>query len=365
LADSDRVLELLRRGGSRYRTLRATIVTRRDWPRVVEAHRRSVEEAERRGMKTLTVSLGRSTERESTERTRIWFEPPDRIRAETEGKQPETVVMDGKHAFRTSRLDGDIVRGPLRSPYDMVQPLFLLRPRVLLPSYSLEPVGDIEIAGRPATAVVARIRPAEGTRLEHVHRFSWGADEHRLALDREYGILLRAAAVMEGEEFDVTEMTEVAFDEPIEPEVFRREPPSGAETITAEDEFRRLRENHPHPRDRKRGLERMARQADFVLFAPGPDGRPVTGSSSGFHEDCVAATFTQLWGDESHDVQVVLRSYPGPEMTFLTVSRTAEGYPAVLTIRDGTSIEVSSATLGNERLLEVVSTLEPVVPAED
>ena len=109
----------------------------------------------------------------------------------------------------------------------------------------------------------------------------------------------------------------------------------------------------------------MARQADVVLFAPRPDGRAVAGSSTSFQEDCVSATFTQLWGDESHDVRVVFRPYPGPEMTSLTVSRTAEGYPAVLTIRDGTSIEVSSATLGNERLREVVSTLEPVVPAED
>ena len=33
MSDSDRMLELLRRGGSRYGTLRATIVTWRDSPR--------------------------------------------------------------------------------------------------------------------------------------------------------------------------------------------------------------------------------------------------------------------------------------------------------------------------------------------
>jgi hypothetical protein len=370
VSDLDDVVDLLQRRGSGFRTLRATVVVRRDDDLVIEAHCRAAEEAERRGMRTLTVSVGfdgppKEGPRESTETTRLWFEPPKRIRAETEGRRSSTLVMDGRHELRSSFLGQEIVRGPLRSPYDVVTPLFLLRPWALLLDYLFEPLGGTELAGRAAVEVRARLRPGDGTRVQHVRGFSWGADEHRLAIDRERGVLLRVGAVMDGQEYEATEMTEIAFDEPIEPDVFRLEAPPGVETITAEESVRRLRATFPHPRHGKNGLERMARQADFVLFAPPRDGHPITGSKTTFHEDCVSATFTQLWGDESHSVEIVLRPHTGPPTTSLTVFESPDGNPAVRTIRDGTSIEVSSATLGNKRLLELVSTLEPVVPAED
>jgi outer membrane lipoprotein-sorting protein len=361
MGDLEEVLELLHGGGSSFRTLRATIVTRRVHDLVSEAHRRSVEEAERRGMKTLSVSVGfadPNAPRESTERTRIWFEPPDRIRAETEGRRSSTVVMDGKHSFRTAALGDEIVRGPLRSPYEIVPPLFLLRPEALLASYLFEPLGQTEVARRTAIDVRARLRPGEA--VVRSSRLSWGADEHRLAVDRERGVLLRVAAIMDGQEFDVTGMTEVAFDEPIEADVFRFEPPPGVETITAEDHARRLRASYARPR--RSGLETMARQAQFVVFEPPNDGHPVVSQSGSFRADGVSVSYTQFWGDEEHAFELVQWAQADDAAGPQTVSEAADGSLVARAVRDGTAIEVSSRTLGRERLLEVLATLEPIEP---
>jgi hypothetical protein len=268
--------------------------------------------------------------------------------------------MDGKHEFRTAFLGEEIVRGPLRSPYEVVAPFFLLRPWALLPSYRFEPRGSTEIAGRAAIDVRAQLRP--GRRVRHLPGFSWGADEHRLAVDRERGALLRVAAFMDGDEYDVTEVTEVAFDQPIDPEIFSFEAPAGVQVITAEDEARRTRERFPRPR--RNGLEVMAKQARFVLFAPPADGRPLGDRSTCFDDDCVTARYTQLWGDESHAFDVVLRPEVGDATPLETLSEAADGQLVARTVRDGTSIEVSSRTLGRERLLELVATLEPVRPGE-
>ena len=51
-------------------------------------------------------------------------------------------------------------------------------------------------------------------------RLGPGADAYDLALDAERGIVLREAASLDGAEYAVTEMLEVAFDESFPPETF-------------------------------------------------------------------------------------------------------------------------------------------------
>jgi hypothetical protein len=46
------------------------------------------------------------------------------------------------------------------------------------------------------------------------------ADEYDLVVDKEYGVLPRYAARLKGQEFAVTEVDRVIFDEPIPEEVF-------------------------------------------------------------------------------------------------------------------------------------------------
>lgn len=62
----------------------------------------------------------------------------------------------------------------------------------------------------------AKRRSAEGG-----HDFGPLADELDLIVDRERGVLLRVAVVVDGEELSAIEMTEVAFDEAVPAEMFR------------------------------------------------------------------------------------------------------------------------------------------------
>ncbi|MGH2685428.1 MAG: hypothetical protein ACRDJP_08185 [Actinomycetota bacterium] len=47
------------------------------------------------------------------------------------------------------------------------------------------------------------------------------ADDHELLVDAQIGVLLRIASRFDGEEFSVAEVTHVAFDEPLEGDLFR------------------------------------------------------------------------------------------------------------------------------------------------
>ena len=57
--------------------------------------------------------------------------------------------------------------------------------------------------------------------------FYWpeGTTDHLLLVDAEVGVILRAAARLEGREFYVAEVTEIAFDEEFSEDTFRLELP--------------------------------------------------------------------------------------------------------------------------------------------
>jgi hypothetical protein len=47
------------------------------------------------------------------------------------------------------------------------------------------------------------------------------SDQLALAVDEDRGVLLRAAVLVDGEELSSSEVVEIAFDEPIRPDLFR------------------------------------------------------------------------------------------------------------------------------------------------
>lgn len=316
------------------------------------------ERAERRGLNVLRVSFGpkraHAGPAESTELVRLWFEPPARIRAETEGERgSSTVVTDGTHEWRLR--DGRAVRGPAKPPHEAVDALFLLRPWMLLPSYHFEPLGRTTVAGREAIAVRAHLRPADGSTRMHVDRLSWGADEHLLAVDSDQGILLRLASILDDREFNVTEMTGARFDEPIEPDRFRFEPPPDVEILTAEEEIRRLNREFPKPHH-PTGTETMGTQVTFTVFALSPEGPPITDRSTTYRDDHIFHSFTLLLGDEEHRVVLLQRAADGEVWS-------NGGHPDQVRVsvqRDGTRVDASSWTLDAVRLRQVVDALEPV-----
>jgi hypothetical protein len=92
----------------------------------------------------------------------------------------------------------------------------LLDPSVLLGVYRFEMKSPAALLGRPSIEVIARRRLGV-----HGHEFGLLGDELQLVVDEERGVLLRLAVIVEGEEISLSEIVEIAFDEPISADLFR------------------------------------------------------------------------------------------------------------------------------------------------
>lgn len=132
-----------------------------------------------------------------------------------------------------------------------------VRPAVLLGTLDLHPTSDIEVvAGRRARRVHAHKRDLVDP-LSMGHHPPGGADAYELSVDLERGIVLRLSALVKGEPFAVTEVTEIEFDEPFPPDIFVFAPPPGEEV-------------HPFhlPTPEPLTLMEVARRAPFTVLVP-------------------------------------------------------------------------------------------------
>lgn len=229
-------LELLHDARNRFRTVRATI---REW---------SHEERRRRALEQYVASRPRGSSRvgvavssrpasapvsfESETILRVWFEWPDRVREEREvvtGSAETTVgVRDGERWWHYSPSQGALSNeADLRVGSGIGQTVEqLLDPAHLISSFDFELIGPTEHAGRQALRAIATPRP------ELPPWFSAPEPTHPrdLVVDRERGPLLRDAALVDGEEYWLAEVLEIAFDESFPRETFVLVPPAG-ETV--------------------------------------------------------------------------------------------------------------------------------------
>jgi hypothetical protein len=101
---------------------------------------------------------------------------------------------------------------------DQLDGVQLLDPSFLLTSHDLQPIANVSHAEREAVQVRAIYQKGKN-RLHEA--FFWAtADTLDLLVDREYGILLRYAALFNGREYAVSSVEQVTFDEPIPESVF-------------------------------------------------------------------------------------------------------------------------------------------------
>jgi len=94
----------------------------------------------------------------------------------------------------------------------------LLDPSFLLATHHFEVEHDTQYVGRPVHVIKATYQ----RHAEMLHEpFFWAtADEYQLLVDREYGILLRYAALIDDTEMAVTETQQVAFNNQIDSSIF-------------------------------------------------------------------------------------------------------------------------------------------------
>ena len=178
---------------------------------------------------------------ENTEEViRIWHERPDRWREDRSsaatGELLGAVAAAGRGAslwlYHPPQPAIHVPSVPERRDPDTFL-AFMLDPSEDLFRYSL--IDDATVSKTGRTAAVAGREAVEievgtiswgypPTIFRGYHVF-WGTTDHLLLVDAEVGTILRAAARLEGREFYVAEVAEIAYDEGFPEDVFRLELP--------------------------------------------------------------------------------------------------------------------------------------------
>ena len=223
----DTALSALDESKARWRTLRARGREWRHEPRLTEAFLRATPS----DAVTVTASfVGPPVQDEREERWSIWIERPRRVRAEfVVGAETVAVVFHDDTWWSWAPALGARTNGGRRDHGHGTGPVeALIETAALLPVLRFEAAG----AGRWLDRPVAHLRafPPTPVRLEHaevLHRLGSGADEYRLTVDLERGILLRVEARSEGRPFQIVEATQIAFDEDLPASTFELDLPAG------------------------------------------------------------------------------------------------------------------------------------------
>jgi hypothetical protein len=232
----------------RYRTVRATITHTIDGAVALESNRRFVNWRFAQGNPGMGI-IGKPGppvredfyhEYEDTEReVRLWHEMPDRWREDwidTEGTLLRSVVAAGRYAslwiYEPPHTAIHVPSVPERRDPDP-DLAFMLDPSEELFYQSLRDEATVHktglrttVAGREAVEVkVGTISWGYPPIIFHGFRAPDGTTDHLLLVDAEVGTLLRVAARLEGREFYVAEITEIAYDEVFPEGTFRLEVP--------------------------------------------------------------------------------------------------------------------------------------------
>jgi outer membrane lipoprotein-sorting protein len=358
VSELGRVLELLYGARDRYQSARLEAHERRNHRLQSEAY----ERAQREQTGAVSVQLygpGTDVPEESEATIRLWFEQPNRFREErTENGHEMLLVGDGARWWTSSPEWATVVQEGDGWAQADASSRMLLDPALLISDLALEIRGRTQAAGREAVAIDATPRHP----LHHSPPLPWGATGHELAVDAERGVLLRVASSLDGVVFDALDVTEIAFDETLDERLFRYEPPPGEEVLQPKD----VSPGEPV------SVEEAARRASFTVLIPSSLGAGwhvhalyVAGRAR-IRETVHVSLFRE---DGVHNVGI--RETPAPFERWqlngteernegeVTLRVSDGGWTRVLVERDGTCVELSSATYSVDELVELALALRP------
>jgi hypothetical protein len=256
--DAQKLSDLLFGAKERYRSARATITHTVDGSVAQESNRRFVDwrfaQPGGSGMSILRTDEERRAhgpdvpqdfylEYEDTrEIYHLWHERPDRWREERrslEGRMLRCVVFGSARGPRwvydppetAFYVPAGAEEWPPDDPYTDLS--FMLDPSEELFYYSLLDDATVHKTGRMTTVagrealevVVGTISWGYPPSIFHGFYAPDGTTDHLLLVDAEVGTILREAARLEGREFYVAEVTEIAYDEQFPDSTFRLELP--------------------------------------------------------------------------------------------------------------------------------------------
>lgn len=239
--DFQEISGLLFGARERFRSVRATVRHRRHGDLATEAINRYVEYGFRHGILSnfdppYYEPRYRKYE-DSKEVSRLWHERPDRWRQETDasgGSGTTYRVVDGKGPWWAYSPPDRALYSPTNEPREFRPDKALSG---LLDPYEMRynEVRFSILGTRLMTfgsGTVVSVRQTVEVQAEAIswdyaplEPFEDGADDYLLSVDAEVGVVLRLASRLRGEEFDVYEVLDIAFDEAFPEGTFRLELP--------------------------------------------------------------------------------------------------------------------------------------------
>lgn len=217
----DELLELLWGARERWKTVRATLRYWEDTARRREAWDRLSTQ----GPPGSLVQFGPMVNHESRPRfevavRRVWARKPYRWRLEFESSDGTNIFV-GDLAWpetpEAPRTDCVTLPGALSLETIDGTVAYTFDPWILVPELEMRVLGRAKHTGREAVRVSAVAEAGQSTIL------GAGADDYELLVDAKWGVLLRSASRLDGEEFEVTEILDIAFDEDLPEELFDAE----------------------------------------------------------------------------------------------------------------------------------------------
>jgi hypothetical protein len=373
------VLEVLHGAGS-FSTIHATFRVWRHSERAMAAFRAAAEEDKRRGASIQTVTLrGRGEEPSERVETFCIWRSGGRVREEQHGGP-----RDGYYGVRDGELwwSWDERMGAASNEDDPSvgsrigeQLSVMLDPTPLLGALQFRVLGRSQVAGRPAILAEAVPRasdPRRAPRAFELHQLGNGADRYQLEVDAQRGVLLRAVALREGEPFHEITTVEIAFDEPIDDQLFRFESPAGEQVQPVGQ----------RPRPQHITTTEAQQRAPFTVLIPDRIPRDwhvhcvfIEPSQRPPREACVSLNYYSDDGHQSvslsqyaasnkpgqYDLMIANEEWPWQTITHdgIAVHVRGGGSQSQAHIEwDGTFVFLSSETLSGDRLAAIVAGLK-------
>ena len=174
----------------------------------------------------------------------LWISLPDDVRTEFRvGTEPVTAVIRGSTWWSYSPSRGGLTNdGDEHASHGMGSGYPMTDPAGLSQAFAFGPTTSTTFLDRPALEVSARpVDPEsfdfmEGIEVDRAQsELGRGADEYRLHIDAERGVVLRSEARLQGRPFRVIEMEQISFDERLPDETFTLELPPDSSFKNAEE----------------------------------------------------------------------------------------------------------------------------------
>lgn len=272
------LLLLMHRADAGFTSVYASYRIWRHDQRMSEAVRAETQQLKRRGgsIATFQSKGGASARGEHEDLLRVW-RSADRVRAERESGTGNAAfgVRAGNLWWSWDERNGASSNedDPTLASSIGEELAVVLNPTPLLGVLKFTAVGRSEVAGRETITAKAAPRPPDShrsSRSVELQQLGCGADRYALQVDAKTGVLLEVVALRGGEPFHRITALEIVFDQPIQDERFRFDPPAGEE----------IRPVKRRPQPERLSVPEAQKRAPFTVMIP-------SRMPKGWHVNCV------------------------------------------------------------------------------